>query len=451
LIAEFSKHETTLTSSARSLCEALDDYVKIDGILERLWQYAFLGYSLDTSDNSFQSLQAKVRSLINSASAASWFLRPYILKLDEKLIDGWFSECAELSVYRRMIDKIVRNKPYSLSDDCELMLSGIEDCFGSHSQIRSVFSNSDIRFGKIKGENGEMLEITDSNYVSTLMSHDRRVRRSAFRTIYKTYDQFKNTYAALFDARIKEKTTLSRARGFKNSLTASTFSDEMTPEIYNNLIESAVRGLPVLYRYYELKRKVLGVKELHMYDLYPTLIASVDRKYSYDEAVNEVLKTTEIFGKEYHDAISDGLINKHWADVYPTRGKRSGAFSSGAPGTEPYILLNYNDSFDDVSTLAHEAGHSMHTWFSTKYNEPHNSSYTLFVAEVASTVNELLLAHRKLRESETAEEKMYILNNIMETYKATLFRQAMFAEFERDMHALSETGEPLTAELISDN
>ena len=281
------------------------------------------------------------------------------------------------------------------------------------------------------------------------MSGDRRVRQAAFRCLYKTYEQFGNTYATMYNSRVKERCTLAKIRGFKDSITASTFSDEVTPVIYNNLIASVHTGLPTLYEYYELKRRVLGVEKLHMYDLYAPLIGSLDRKYTYEEAVEEVLKTVEIYGEEYSENLKAGLTEKGWVDVYPTRGKRGGAFSSGCPGTEPYILLNYNGTFDNVSTLAHEAGHSMHTWFSTNYNEPHNSNYTIFVAEVASTVNELLMAHRKLRECKSDDEKLYILNELMETYKGTLYRQTMFAEFERDMHALSEKGEPLTAELLN--
>ena len=449
LIGKFALHEKTMCKSAREFCDTLDDLIKIEAIIERLWQYASLNFSLDTSNNSYQALNAKVQSLAVMAGTASWFVTPYILKLDKRVVDGWFLECEDLAKYRRMVEKTMREKPYTLSDECEQLISKMQDCLGSHSDIRSIFSNSDLRFGKIKDEDGKSVELTDTNYVSKLMSSDRRVRQSAFRTLYKTYEQFGNTYATMYNGRVKERCTLSKIRGYKNSITASTFRDEVTPAIYNNLIDSVHKGLPALYEYYELKRKVLGVEKLHMYDLYAPLISSLDRKYSYEEAIDEVLKTAEIFGSEYYDNLKAGLLEKGWVDVYPTRGKRGGAFSSGCPGTEPYILLNYNETFDNVSTLAHEAGHSMHTWFSTKYNEPHNSNYTIFVAEVASTVNELLLAHRKLRECSNDDEKLYILNNLMETYKGTLYRQTMFAEFERDMHALCEKGEPLTAELIN--
>lgn len=449
LIKAFPAHEKTMCNGARELCAALNDYIAIDAVIERLWLYASLNFSVDTSDNAAQARQVKVQNLAVSAGTASWFVTPYILRLDKKTVDAWFSEYPALETYRRLIEKELRSQPYTLSDECEQLMSKMQDCLGNHSNIRSIFSNSDLRFGKIKDENGKSVELTDTNYVANLMSNDRRVRQSAFRTLYKTYEQFGNTYATMYNARVKESCTLAKIRGYKNSITASTFRDEVTPVIYNNLINSVHKGLPVLYDYYELKRRVLGVEKLHMYDLYAPLIKSLDRKYSYEEAVDETLETVKIFGSEYYNALKAGLLEKGWVDVYPTRGKRGGAFSSGCPGSEPYILLNYNGTFDNVSTLAHEAGHSMHTWFSTKYNEPHNSGYTIFVAEVASTVNELLLAHRKLRECKSDDEKLYILNELMETYKGTLFRQTMFAEFERDMHALCEKGEPLTADVIN--
>ena len=449
LVEAFAKHEKTMCCGAREFYNTLNDMTAIEADIEKLWQYASLNFSVDTSDNNYQALNAKVRNLAVKAGTVSWFIEPYMLRLDEKTIDSWFNECPELETFRRLVTKTMRNKPHTLSDECEQLMSKMQDCLGSHSDIRSIFSNSDIRFGKITDAEGKRVELTDSSYVPHLMCSDRRVRQAAFRTLYKTYEQFGNTYATMFNSRVKERCTLAKVRGFKDSITASTFGDEVTPVIYNNLIDSVHNGLPALYEYYELKRRVLGVDKFHMYDVYAPLIGSFDRKYTYEEAVEEVLKTVEIYGDEYYNALKRGLTELGWVDVYPTKGKRGGAFSSGCPGTEPYILLNYNGTFDNVSTLAHEAGHSMHTYFSTKYNEPHNSNYTIFVAEVASTVNELLMAHRKLAECKSDEEKLYILNELMDTYKGTLYRQTMFAEFERDMHALCEKGEPLTAEVIN--
>ena len=449
LIKAYAKHEKTMTRSASDFLSALTDMSAIEAIIERLWQYSSLNFAVDTSNNKYQALNARVRNLLVMAGEVSWFVSPYILKLDDATLEKWFSEEAGLESYRRTVEKTVRTRPHTLSDECEVLMSKLQDCFGSHSDIRSIFSNSDLRFGKIRNEEGKSVELADASYVTHLMSGERRVRQAAFRTLYKTYEQFGNTYATMFNSRIKERCTLARARGYKDSITASTFRDEVTPVIYNNLINSVHKGLPALYDYYALKKEVLSLDKLHMYDIYAPLIGSLNRTYTYEEAVDEVLKTVSIYGDEYYNALKAGLCERGWVDVYPSRGKRGGAFSSGAPGTEPYILLNFTNTLDDVSTLAHEAGHSMHSYFSQKYNEPHNSSYTIFVAEVASTVNELLMAHRMLNESKSDDEKLYILNQLMETYKGTLYRQTMFAEFERDMHAMSEKGTPLTADIIN--
>ncbi len=448
-IKAFAAHEKTMTESAEALFAALSDMTELEAVIEKLWQYASLGYAVDTSDNAAQALNSRVRSLAIAAGEASWFVSPYILKLSKETAEAWLAEYPKLETFRRMIEKTMREKEHTLSDECEILLSRMQDALGSHSGIRSIFTNADLRFGKIRDEEGRTVEITDTNYVMYLMSAARRVRKAAFLCTYKTYEQFANTFANLYEARVKEAATNAKIRKHENSITASTFRDEVTPVIYNNLINAVHEGLPALYDYYKLKKEVLGVGGLHLYDIYAPLVGEVDSEYSYEKAVEEVLKTVEIFGEEYASNLRAGLCEKGWVDVYPCRGKRGGAFSSGAPGTEPYILLNYTGKLDDVSTLAHEAGHSMHSWFSTHYNEPHNSGYTIFVAEVASTVNELLMAHRMLEASKNDSEKLYILNQLMETYKGTLYRQTMFAEFERDMHAMCEKGVPLTAEVIN--
>ena len=448
-IADFKKHEKTITTSAKALYNALSDMAVICRLIEKLWSYAHLNFATDTSDNTFQALSGRVRSLAVSADSAGWFVNPYILRLDEKTVDGWFAELPELETFRRMIEKIMREKKHTLTDDCEKLISSLGDCLGSHENIRSIFANSDMKFGKIKTEDGKRVELTDASYGIYVRSTDRRVRMAAFKEMYRTYGQFANTFANLLDSCIREETTLAKTRNHKDSLTASTYKDEVTPEIYNNLIKTVEGGLEPLYDYYELKREVLGLDKLHLYDIYAPLVGSLSREYSYEEAVNDVLETVKVYGDEYYNTLKEGLTEKGWVDVYPTKGKRGGAFSAGCPDSEPYILLNYNGNYDDVSTLAHEAGHSMHTWFSTKYNEPHNCSYRIFVAEVASTVNELLLAHRKLAECKSDEEKLYILDGLMETYKGTLYRQTMFASFEKQMHARIEKGEHLTADSVN--
>ena len=449
MIKAFAAHEKTIISSAEGLYNALKDMTDIEAVIERLWQYASLNFSVETNNNAFQALDGRVRNLAVMAGTVSWFVSPYILRVERETLDKWFSEYPALETFRRTVELIVREKAHMLSDECEQLMSKMHDFLGGNSQTRSLFANADLKFGKIRNSEGKQVELTDTNYVPFLMSSDRRVRQAAFRTLYKTYEQFGNTFASLYSNHVKERTTLAKARNYKSSIESYTFSDEVTPVIYNNLISAVNGGLQPLYDYYELKRQVLGLDKLHLYDVYAPLISELDKKYTYEEAVEETLAAVEVFGDEYYNALKAGLTEKGWVDVYPTKGKRGGAFSSGCPGTEPYILLNFNGTFDNVSTLAHEAGHSMHSYFSIKYNEPHNSGYRIFVAEVASTVNELLMAHKKLRESKNDTEKLYILNELMETYKGTLYRQTMFAEFERDIHALVEKGEPLTAELIN--
>lgn len=449
MIAAFPKHEGVMKESGEQLLSALSDLVKAQGKIQKLWAYAYLGFAVDNSDNSAQARVARVRSLAVSLDSAAWFVSPSLISLDGERVEKMYAECKGLESFRRMIDGAQREKPHTLSDECEKLMAKLGDALDSHGDIQGIFSNSDITFGKIRGEDGKLCELNEANYITHLMSADRGVRRRAFKTLYKTYKQFSNTFATIYNAYVKEQCTLASARGHESSLAASTFRDEVTPVIYNSLIESVNRALPVLYDYYDLKREVLGVDKLHLYDVYASIAPASEAKYSYEEAVCEVLDTVRVFGEEYYSTMKAGLLERGWVDVYPTKGKRGGAFSAGCPYTEPYILLNYTDTYNDVSTLAHEGGHSMHSYFSRKYNEPHNSGYTIFVAEVASTVNELLFAHKKLRECESDTEKLYILDKLMETYKATLFRQTMFAEFERDAHAACERGEPLTAGTIS--
>ncbi len=448
LIADFPKHKDTMLNSAKELYAMFCDMTALMRLLEKLYSYASLNSDVDTSDNTYVALRGRVMNLDNDLSAAAFFIDPYLLRLDDDTLAKWFEEYPKLGEYRRSIELSRRYRPHTLSDDCEKLMADLSGGFHSHGNIRSTFSNADLRFGKIKGEDGKPVQLTDSTYGIFLQSADRRVRKAAFTKIYETYESFGNTYAALINSFVKERTIYARVRGFADSLTASVFRDEVTPTIYNNLCDTVSKNLQPLYDYYALKKKALGVPKLHLYDIYTPLISSCDRKYSYEEAVDIVLDAIKLFGEEYHTTLSDGLKKKGWADVYPNKGKRGGAYSSGCYDTEPYILLNYTDMLDDVSTLAHEAGHSMHSYFSAKANTPQESNYTIFVAEVASTVNELVLFRKLLRETDNRDEKLYILNQIMETYKGTLYRQTMFAEFEKEMHALCEAGETLTKDLL---
>lgn len=449
-IGEYPAHSETMLVSAEGLYSALDTMTGIMARLDKVWVFSALSYYVDTLDPVTQERSSRARDLAQKFDEATWFVSPYLLKLDGATLEGYFAACPKLGRFRRYIFKTQRYKSHTLSDEGEELVSRLGDTFGHYDEIRSAFAISDLRFGKIKDAEGKTVQLSDTNYIAYMMSGDRKVRRSAFKTLYKTYDRFKSTFAALYYNYVKEGMTLSRLRGYSSTIERSTFADELTPEICNNLIDTVGKSLPKLFEYYELKREVLGLDKMHMYDIYtPLLVEGEGRKYSFEEAVEEVLRATEIFGEEYHSVMKEGLTERGWVDVFPSDGKRGGAFSAGCSGTEPYILTNFNGTSEDISTLAHEAGHSMHSYYSRKFNEPHESRYTLFVAEVASTVNELLLLRMKLREADTKGEKLELLNRLMELYKSTLFRQTMLAEFERDIHALCESGKPLTADLIN--
>lgn len=448
-IRAFASHEGTMNTSAEALYRAFCEKVAVGERLSRLWHYAFLHFAVDATDSHAQAMQTRVLHLYDLLSETAWFMTPKMLSLDEEKVEAWMKEYPPLCEFRRKIHSYMRFRPHALSEEGEKLYAQLGEALGTHSNIYQLLTASDITLGAIRDENGKKKELTAATYAIYVKSKDRRVRRAAFRTVYKTYEQFSNTLAALYEARVKEKHVLSKVRGYPDSITAATFGEEVTPQICENLIETVHKSLPVAYDYFALKREILGLPVLHLYDVYAPLIANYDKKYSYEEAVDEVLRSVAVFGEEYVKTLKEGLLSRRWADVYPSRGKRSGAFSAnGCEDVDPFILMNFNERFGDISTLAHEAGHSMHTWYSKRANPPQDSHPTIFVAEVASTVNELLLAHRRLRESQSDEEKLYILNELMETYKGTIIRQTMFAEFERDMHAAKERGEPLTAEFI---
>lgn len=448
MIDAFSSHEADMISAPECLYSTFEDMFGIQRLLEKLYQYASRSFDVDTSQNKYQAMTAKVIDLFNKLGQASFFVTPYLLKLDADTLSSWYESYPRLEYYRRCIEVEFRYKEHVLSEEGERVYSQLRRCMGNYDDIYSIFKNSDIRHGKVKDEEGRYTELTDANYIAFLMSGNRRVRRCAFREMYKTYRQYKNTFATVMGAFVKEKTTVAALRSFSDSITASTFSDEVTPDIPNNLMDTVESNLAPLFEYYELKRRILGLRELHMYDLYVPLVGEFDREYTYEEAIDITLEALRPLGSEYCSILESGIRERGWVDVYPNRAKRGGAYSSGCYDTEPYILMNFMGKFDDISTLAHEAGHSMHSYYSRRECEPHESDYTIFVAEVASTVNELLLCSCRLRNCESDEEKLSVLNHLMEIYKGTLYRQSMFSRFEARMHALVEQGEPLTADLL---
>ena len=447
-LAGFPSLREKMTQSGEGLFCVLSTHTALLRKLSKLYEYAFLSSDLDKGDNGALARLDRVMNLDNDFSAATYFIDPTLCSLSDEALEGFYRDFPALTEYRRPIFRVRRYTPHMLDEGGEKLLADLSPALHKEQGVHSVFSNADLQFGTVKDENGEKVTLSSATYVPLLMSKSRAVRRSAFKTLYKTYRQFGNTFSALLGGAIKERTTLAKLRAFPDSLTASTFSDEVTPAVYNTLIETVEENLAPLFDYYALKREVLGVGKLHMYDVYAPLLPDFSEEYSYKRAVEEVLDAVRVLGEEYYTTLKRGLTEERWVDVYPTKGKRSGAYSAGCYDTSPYILLNFMGKLDDASTLAHEAGHSMHTYFSNKANPPHSAQYTIFVAEVASTVNELLFTRKKLRESTVREEKLSLLNQLMETYKGTLYRQTMFAAFEKELHALCEAGEPLTKDAM---
>lgn len=440
----------TMIDSAENLYNACKKLTLLSADVDRLYTYAHLRYSENTKSNEARQLMGKAQNLSTAFYGAVAPFETIVLKMDETQFSSYLKEFPALeNEYGISLNSIFRYKPHTLTEVEEKLIASFSKQMGTAEETYETLTTSDMKFENITDEDGNSVELTNTNYSLYVRSQKREVRQSAFKTLYKGFNQFRNTFASLYAGQIEVEKVVSKARHYDSALQASLFPDYVTPEIYKNIIDNISGHLDVLFRYYRLKKEVLGVDELHIYDIYQPLIKEYDKKFTYDEAVETVLNAVSIFGQEYVDILKQGYADR-WVDVYPKEGKVGGAFSGGCATTAPYILLNFQGLDDDVSTLAHESGHSMHSWFTRKNNPLQYADYRIFVAEVPSTVNELILAYYRLEHSENRLEKLSILENLLELYKSTIYRQVMFAEFEMITHSLSESGEILTADLLCD-
>ena len=449
LINDIKKYENTMLNSAKEFYETLNSYYSVSRRLKKLYCYANLLFDTDTSDNVSQSLKGKVTNLYALLEKNSYFIVPNILKLEYSDIERFYKKVPELKEYEIALREEFRFKEHTLSDNEEKLLSSLGKMLGNNYDTYELFKDCDLSFGDITLEDGSKVTINNSNYSLYIENKNREIRRDTFVTLYKTYKQYKNTFASLISNNINEDISISKIKKYNSAIECSLYKDEIDLSVYDNLISSVNDGLSILYKYYDIKKKVLGVSELHLYDVYVSMLKEYNKEYKYDDAVEIVKRALGVLGEDYIKVIDDG-IKKRWIDVYPTKNKRTGGYSSGGYDTYPYILLNYQDKYNDMSTLAHELGHSMHSYYARSNNSYIYGDYSIFVAEVASTVNELLLAKYMLKNSSSKEEKLYILNKLMELFRATIFRQTMFAEFERDIYNLSENDEVLTADKLCD-
>ena len=440
-----------MTASAQALYAAVRTVSDTGLLAERLYTYAHLRYSTDTTDNEARTIMGRAQNLLTEYGEAAAPFDTMLLTLEEAQLAAFFRELPALEEeYGILLRNTFRYKPHTLSGAEEQLLAAYQKVTGTAEDTYETFTSSDMKFGSIRDAQGNEVELTDTNYAMYLRSPDREVRKAAFTTLYAGYRQFSNTFASLYAGQVEAEKVSAKVRHYGSALEKALFPDHMTPEIYQNMVNAVSGHLDVLFRYYRLKKKVLGLDEMHLYDTYvPMNAGAVDRKYTYPEAVEEVLNAVSVFGQEYVDILRQGYADR-WVDIYPNAGKVGGAFSGGCASTAPYILLNFQGLDDDVSTLAHESGHSMHSWFTRHNNLPQYADYSIFVAEVPSTVNELLLAFYRLEHTDDKAEKLTILGNLLDLYKATIYRQIMFAEFEQQTHARAEAGEILTAELLCD-
>lgn len=418
------------------------------GILfERVYVYANQKYHEDTSNSIYQDLSNKASTLSVQLSSKLSFYTPEILSIPLEILNEFIVENKNLALYEFQIKNILRNKPHTLSEEIEVLLSNASEIANGPDNIFSMFNNADIKFPEIKDENDEIIKITHGRYGALLESNDRRVRKNAFKAVYSTYANFKNTLAATFSANLKQESFYAKARKFPSTLAKALYAGNIPIEVYTNLIDSVNDNMHLMHRYVSLRKKLLGLTEMHTYDLYAPLVKDFEMDIPFEQAKEIIKEGLQPLGEEYLTILDEGF-NNSWIDIYENQNKRSGAYSWGAYGTHPYVLMNYNDTLNNVFTLAHEMGHAIHSYYSDKKQPYVYAAYTIFVAEVASTCNESLLINHMINNAKDKKEKAYLINHFLEKFKGTLFRQTMFAEFEMLTHSMLENGESLTADVL---
>lgn len=448
IMEEIEKTEGNVTASASQLLNVLEKSALAGQKLELALNYAARLYDQDKKNTKHQAMEQKANALAAEYGSQTSFIVPEILALDETVLEGYYKEQEGLELYRIQIEEIQRLKAHSLSAELEKLVAMTSEMSQTAAEVYSILDNADLAFPEILDENGESVRISHGNFVPLLESPDRRVRKDAFENYYKVYQQFINTIAGLYNGQVKQQIFYAKARNYESTLEAAVDANHVPSKVYYNLIDTVNKNLDKMHRYVNIRKKCLGVKELHMYDVYTPMIADAAKKISFEEAKETVLKALAPLGEAYVNTVREGFANR-WIDVYENEGKRSGAYSAGAYGVHPYVLLNHNDTLDNMFTLAHEMGHSMHSYYSNDTQPYIYSQYTIFVAEVASTCNEVLLMEYLLANTTDPKERAYLLNHYLDSFKGTVYRQTMFAEFEMQTNKLVEDGESLTADCLN--
>ena len=444
LIEEVKRYKGILADSEENIFKALNISEEASRILQNLYVYTHMKSHEDTRINKNQSNATKTDMLSTELSMATSYMVPEIIAMDNEKLENYL-KTEKLSHYKKYVDDILRLKPHTLNEREEELLAAVADLSGVPENVYDMLSFADLQFPEIEDENGEKVRVTHSNFSLFLKSKDARVRKDAFEAMYGIYGQYKNTFASTLYGGIKSEIFYAKTRKYESALQGSLFQDNVSVDVYNNLIDAVHENLDTLNDYIDLKKKFLGLDKINMYDLYVPLTENFDMEISYEKAQKIILEALKPLGEEYLENVKKAFA-EGWIDVYGNEGKQGGAYSWGSYDSKSYILMSYKDDLNSLFTLIHEMGHSMHSFYS-KNNQPYlYSGYKIFVAEVASTLNELLLINYLLKNAESKEERVYLLNYYLEQFRTTFYRQTMFAEFEKICHGKVEEGEPLTAE-----
>ncbi|MDT2809775.1 oligoendopeptidase F [Enterococcus asini] len=449
-VKEVAGYQGTLHEGAATFLQALEGILAVYRQLETLYVYSHLKNDQDTGNTQYQGLYARASSLLAEASEALAWFEPELLTLSDEQIAAYFEEAPKLTEYRHYIQQMLDNRPHTLPAEQEALLAGAGEIFGAASNTFAVLNNADLVFPVITDSQGEQIQLSHGVYGQLMESTDRTVRQAAYEGLYQVYEQFRNTFAQTLSTNVKTHNYRAKVRHFDSARAAALSGNHIPESVYDTLVAVVNQNLPLLHRYVALRKRLLGLEELHMYDMYTPLVGEAPIQYTYEEAVAKAKEALTPLGDEYQEVVAEAFSSR-WIDVVENKGKRSGAYSSGAYDTAPYILLNWHDTLDQLFTLVHEMGHSVHSYF-TRNNQPYvYGDYSIFLAEIASTTNENILTEYLLETEKDPLVRAYVLNHYLDGFKGTIFRQTQFAEFEHFIHEEDAAGVPLTAEYLSEN
>ena len=447
-LAEFRRAKDQMKAGAEEFLTVIEHYLEIMRIYEKLAVFASMKNDQDTTNSKYQELQGMADNLGTQVSEAVAWFQPALVHLDDRLVQDYFEQNPNLELYRHFITELRSQQDHLLSDAQEELLAAAGNIFGAPEKTFEMLSDADLKFPVVEGENGQKFELSEGTYSKLLESADQKVRRGAFKALYQTYGAFKNTFATTLTSQVQVQNYQAKVRHYASAKDAALSENHIPDKVYDVLIDEVHRNLPLLHRYVKLRGEVLNLNKVHMYDLYTPIVKESNLSFTYSEAQAKALEALQVYGDDYLQHVQEAFDNR-WIDVVENKGKRTGAYSSGGYDTDPYILLNWQDGLEDLYTLVHEMGHSMHSYYTTHTQPYVYGDYPIFIAEIASTTNENLLTDYLLKTEKDPQVRAFVLNHYLDGFKGTIFRQTQFAEFEQWIHEQDASGKSLTADLIS--